>query len=212
MHLKHNWIVYGWMFLISINLSALQAGVDYERLPHPIPTNDHQRVEVIEFFWYGCLHCYQLEADIDAWQKRLPDKVILRREHILWPGNPGMESHFKIFATLRALNLLAKQPAVFEAVQNGVKLEDRASLLAWVSKQDIDQQKFQETYDSFAVQAQVKQALQLTRTYRVNAVPMFVVNGTYVTSSAKLGSVKRLFEVLDDLIKQERRLLASPSA
>lgn len=203
------------LFLLAGGTTALHAhgtgekdGPEFESLTLPQPIDVQGKIEVIEFFWYGCPHCATIEHGLEAWAARLPKDVVLRREHVLWDGRRGMAEHVRIFATLRALDLLGTQhAAVFEAIHKGkLDLADEKKLFEWVSKRGVDRGKFDSTYRSFSVLSQVDRARQLTKRYRVDGVPMFVVNGKYVTSIAMAHGPERMFEVIEQLIAKERTL------
>ncbi len=183
-----------------------EKGPEFSRLKTPQPTESPGKIEVIEFFWYGCPHCYSVEPLVEAWQKRLPKDVVFRREHVLWASRTDMEGHAKLFVTLRAMGLLEKHHrAVFDAIHRSkVELRQEAALLDWVVKQGIDRSKFEATYKSFGVNAQTARAKTLTQNYEVSGVPTFVINGKYVTSLSSAGGEERLFAVIDKLIATER--------
>ena len=96
--------------------AALADGPEFTRLATQQPTETPGKIEVIEFFWYGCPHCNKLEPMVEAWEKRLPKDVVLRREHVIWGGRKEIEVHARLFLTLRAMNLLEQHHrAVFDA-------------------------------------------------------------------------------------------------
>jgi len=177
-----------------------------EKLEKPQPVQDKTKVEVIEFFWYGCPHCNQLEPAVEAWEKGLPKDVVFRREHILWDGRRETRGHARLFVTLRAMGILAQhQRAVFDAVHaKGVKLHEEKVAIDWAAGRGIDRAKFESTYKSFGVDAQVNRAKAMTGDYLVDGVPKFVVNGKFATSPHQAGNEKKMFAVIDALIKQER--------
>lgn len=92
--------------VLSAATAALADGPEFSPLEKPQPTETPGKIEVIEFFWYGCPHCNQLEPLLNAWEKRLPKDVVLRREHVIWPGRRETEVHARLYLTLRAMNLL----------------------------------------------------------------------------------------------------------
>ncbi len=179
---------------------------EFTRLPSAQPTDTAGKVEVIEFFWYGCPHCYKVEPAVEAWEKRMPKDAVLRREHVVWDGRRDIEGHARLFLTLRAMGLLKQHhQAVFNAIHGEKqKLASDAEIFAWVAKRGIDRAKFEAAYKSFGVNAQVGRARSLTRNYGVESVPTFAVNGKYLTSLSGARSEQRLFEVIDKLITDER--------
>jgi thiol:disulfide interchange protein DsbA len=199
-----------WVFVslfVGTASAALTEGKEYTRLATPQPTTPG-KIEIIEFFWYGCPHCYTIEPLIEAWAKQLPADVSFKREHIIWAGRPDLTPHAKIYYTLTAVGLADKyQLATFKAIQHDrIELRRENTLFDWVSKQGIDSNKFKTTYHSFAVQSQASRVEDMTKRYKIESVPAFVVNGKYLTSPAQIGKEDgTLTQVLDELIALERR-------
>lgn len=182
-------------------------GKDYTRLASIQPTTPG-KIEVIEFFWYGCSHCYTIEPSIEAWTKTLPADVSFRREHVIWPGRPDLAQYAKLYHTLSAMGIIdSYQLRAFKAIQQDrIDLRQENTLFEWVKKSGIDLIKFQNIYHSFAIQTQVTRTEDLTRRYAINAVPIFIVNGQYQTSPAMVGSEDgALTKVLTALINKARR-------
>ena len=177
-----------------------------EKLAKPRPVQDSSKIEVIEFFWYGCPHCNELEPAIEAWEKNLPKDVAFRREHVLWEGRKETRGHARLFVTLRSMGILAEhQRAVFDAVHTKkLKLHDEKVAFDWAATRGIDRAKFESTYKSFGVETQVSRAKQITGDYLIDGVPKFVVNGKYMTSPHQAGDEAKMFTVIDGLVKQER--------
>ncbi len=192
------------------SLSALAAGPeafeghDYTRVKNPQPVATGSKVEVLEFFWYRCPHCFQLEPDLNAWMKTLPRNAQVRRVPAVFRDDwlPGA----KLYYTLEQMNLLGKlHHKVFDAyhVEN-INLNDPAALGVWVAKQGVDRKKFDGIYNSFSVQSKATQGARLATTYAITGVPAFIIDGKYATSVSMTGSPARLFEVLDQLIVKAR--------
>ena len=81
------------LVLVASAGSSAHEGPEFSRLQNPQPTDSPGKIEVIEFFWYGCPHCFNLEPAVDAWEKRLPKDVAFRREHVIWDGRTETETH-----------------------------------------------------------------------------------------------------------------------
>lgn len=186
--------------------AALADGPEFTRLATQQPTETPGKIEVIEFFWYGCPHCNELEPKVEAWEKRLPKDVVFRREHVIWDGRKETAVHARLFLTLRAMNLLGQHHrAVFDAIHNAkAGLRDDAQVIAWAVKRGIDKAKFEGTYRSFGVQTQLAGAKDRTWNYGVDGVPSFAVNGRYMASLGGTHDADRLFAVVDKLIAGER--------
>ncbi|WP_269532883.1 thiol:disulfide interchange protein DsbA/DsbL [Chitinimonas sp. BJYL2] len=196
--------------LTGLNLMAAgNHGEPYSRLASPQATATPGKIEVIEFFWYGCGHCNQLEPYVEAWEKTLPADVVFRREHALWDGRSDMDGHAKLFATLRTMGIVgAHQRAAFDAIHGGrMELRDEKTLMTWVNARGINRAQFETNYRSFGMAAQLGKAKQLTKAYRIDSVPTFIVNGKYVTSAHQAGNEQKLFATINQLIAQERKTL-----
>ena len=207
MHIRK--LLWGAAFLAAVVLpdsAAIADGPEFTRLEKPQPTEVPGKIEVIEFFWYGCPHCNKLEPAVEAWEKKLPKDVVLRREHVIWGGRREIEVHARLFITLRAMHLLNQHHrAVFEAIHNAkVGLRDDTQVFEWAAQRGIDKAKFEAIYKSFGIQAQTARAKASTADYGVAGVPSFVVNGKYMTSLGSAHSEERLFAILDKLIAEER--------
>jgi thiol:disulfide interchange protein DsbA len=193
-----------------LSLSALAAGPeafeghDYTVVKNPQPVATGNKVEVLEFFWYRCPHCFQLEPSLDGWLKTLPKDAQIRRVPAVFRDDwmPGA----KLYYTLDQMGLLDKlHHKVFDAyhVEN-INLNDPAVLGGWVAKQGVDRKKFEGIYKSFSTQSKATQGARLAAAYGITGVPSFVVDGKYVTSASMTGGPARLFEVLDQLIVKAR--------
>ena len=194
----------------TFSLSAFAApeeafeGHDYTRVSTPQPVATGNKVEVLEFFWYRCPHCFHLEPGLNRWLKTLPKDAQIRRIPAVFRDDwmPGA----KLYYTLGQMNLLGKlHNKVFDAyhVEN-LNLNDPGVLGGWIAKQGVDRRKFDGIYRSFSVQSKATQGGRLATTYAITGVPTFVVDGKYVTSAGMTGSEARLFEVLDQLIAKAR--------
>ncbi|MBW8369687.1 MAG: thiol:disulfide interchange protein DsbA/DsbL [Thiobacillus sp.] len=192
------------------SLSALAAGPeafeghDYTRLKNAQPVATGKKVEVLEFFWYRCPHCFQLEPGLNKWLKTLPKDAQLRRVPAVFRDDwmPGA----KLYYTLEQMNLLGKlHNKVFDAYHlENINLNDPAVLGDWIAKQGADRKKFEGIYNSFSTQSKATQGARLATTYAITGVPAFIIDGKYATSVSMTGGEARLFEVLDQLIVKAR--------
>ncbi|WP_018152893.1 thiol:disulfide interchange protein DsbA/DsbL [Leeia oryzae] len=189
---------------VLLGASVAQAA-QWQALPKPMPVQTPGKVEVIEFFWYGCPHCYHLEPSLETWVKKLPADVQFRRIHAAW--NSGMQVHAQLYATVQTLKLDDKlNMPIFNAIhKDNVELRDESVLNDWIAKQPgINAKNFMKTYKSFSSQTYARLSPQYTRDYGINAVPTFVVGGKYMTSVADAGSEADLYKVLEQLIAKVR--------
>lgn len=201
--------------LLSLSLlfcSLFAAAHDHDgqavsQLAKPQPVATPGKIEVIEFFWYGCGACNQLEPLVEAWEKTLAKDVVFRREHALWAGRSDMEGHVRLFSALNAMKLLPqRQQAVFDAIhQSKLELRDEEPLYDWIAKQGINRAQFQAAYNGFGMQSQIDRAKKLSKDYELDGVPTFVVNGKFRTSPSKAGGPQEMFTLINQLIERERK-------
>ncbi len=180
-------------------------GVDYDLVSPPQPTGDPSKIEVIEFFWYGCPHCYHFEPDLNAWLKNKPASVVFIRQPAVF--NAHWAAHARAFFTAEALGVLDKVHADFyDTIQNKKKaLESEDDLAQFFKNHGVAEADFRKAYKSFAVDAKTRQAEGLAAKYGVTGTPSLVVNGKYVISPGKAKSFPRMIEITNALIKEESR-------
>ncbi|AJX15628.1 MULTISPECIES: thiol:disulfide interchange protein DsbA/DsbL [Burkholderia] len=183
--------------------SAPVAGKDYEVMKAPQPVSAPAgKVEVIEFFWYGCPHCYEFEPTVEAWVKKQGDKVDFKRIPVAFRDD--FVPHSKLFYAVSALGISEKvTPAIFNAIhkQKNYLLTPQAQA-DFLASQGVDKKKFMDAYNSFSVQGQVKQSAELLKSYNIDGVPTIVVQGKYKTGPAYTNSLEGTAQVLDYLVKQ----------
>jgi thiol:disulfide interchange protein DsbA len=186
-------------------------GVDYDMVAPPQPTADPAKVEVREFFWYGCPHCYHFEPDLNAWLKKKPGSVLFVRQPAIF--NEHWAAHAKAFFTAEALGVLDKVHADFyDAIQNKKQtLESEDDLAKFFSEHGVAEADFRKTYKSFAVDSKMRQAEDMAARYGVTGTPSIVVNGKYLVSPGKAKSFPRMIEITNALIKKESGPATAPA-
>ena len=182
----------------------LEAGKTYVELSNPVPVAVPGKIEVVELFWYGCPHCYAFEPTINPWAEKLPKDVNFRRIPAMFGG--PWDAHGQLFLTLEAMGVEHKvHNAVFEAIQKqGKRLTKPDEMADFVATQGVDKDKFLATFNSFAIQGQIKQAKELAQKYGVQGVPTLVVNGKYRFDLGSTGGPEATLNVADQLIAKER--------
>jgi len=195
------------MLVSSIAIAEPQSGFEYMQTQQVIPTENPAKIEVVELFWYGCPHCYQLEPRLVAWVKKLPGDVVFRRV----PGiaRPDWTAGGRAFYAMEALGVAEKLHApLFDAIhkQHSVKPNDDAALIDWITKQSgLDRKKVEEAYNSFSVNTKVMRATQLFRASGATGVPALIIDGKYLTSSSLAGGNEEALKVADYLIEKARK-------
>ena len=185
--------------------AQMAKGKDYVMLEPAQPTEGGGKVEVIEFFWYGCGHCFKLEPNLVKWSQALPKDVVFKRVPAV--PNDAWGQTAVVFYTLEAMGLLEKMhQKVFDAIHlDNVIITNRKVRDEWLAKNGVDPIKFTEVEKSFSVQSKLSRAKQMTASYKIDGVPMMVVNGKYVSSLSHAGGPERLLQVVDGLIVQARK-------
>lgn len=181
-------------------------GVHYVKLSQPAPVSAPTgKIEVVEFFWYGCPHCNALEPALEAWIKRLPADVAFRRVPVAFSATH--ESHQKLFYGLEAMGQLeAMHRRIFAAIHTQQQRLDReADQLAFLKAQGVDEAKFLEMTKSFSVQTKMRQAKQLSSAYKIDGVPAMGVAGRFYTAGSLAGDNQRALAVTDFLIARARK-------
>jgi len=196
--------------LVSATRALAQAepveGTSYVKLSQPIPMAAGGKIEVVEFFWYGCPHCSIFEPTLAAWQKKLPADVSFRRAPVVFREEP-FTTHQKLYYSLEAMDLVeAMQRKVFHAIQvDQAKLDKLPDILTFMAKNGVDTAKFTEAFNSFSVQTKARQAKQLAEAYRIDGVPTLGIHGRYYTSPSLAGSPEKALSVADYLIQRSRK-------
>jgi thiol:disulfide interchange protein DsbA len=191
--------------LVSAQTTKIEEGFDYRVLPITQPLEVKGKVEVIEFFWYGCPHCYDFEPDLSAWVKRQPKDVSFRRVPVAFRDD--FLPHSQLFYALEAMG---KGDALNEKVMYAMHKENKrllteSEIADWVASQGIDRNTFLATYRSFAVVSKARAAKQLAESYRIDGVPTIVMQGKYVTSPSIAGSKAKAILVMDYLEEKIRK-------
>ncbi|NWA28091.1 thiol:disulfide interchange protein DsbA/DsbL [Pseudomonas gingeri] len=181
----------------------LEAGKTYVELEKPVQVSVPGKIEVIEFFWYGCPHCYAFEPTINPWAEKLPSDVNFVRVPAIFGG--PWNAHGQMFLTLEAMGVEARvHKAVFEEVQKTHKMTQPEEMADFLATQGVDKQKFLDTFNSFAIKGQMKKAKDLAEQYGISGVPTMIVNGKYRFDLGTAGGPEAALNVADQLIAKER--------
>jgi thiol:disulfide interchange protein DsbA len=190
--------------LLPTPASAAQpvAGRGYTMIEPAQASGDPARIEVIEFFSYACPHCNDLNPLIQEWSKHLPRDVFFRRVPV------GFDRQFyelmaKLFYTLDTTGDLSRlDAALFSAIhEKRLQLISEKSITDWAVSQGVDARRFSETWNSFSVDAKMKQADQTVRNYHIRSVPAIAVDGRYLVGG---GSLEELLDFTDQVIEKRR--------
>lgn len=197
------------LFFLSFNLLAAEpakaeaANLGYEKVEPPQPTANPAKVEVIEFFWYGCPHCYHFEPDLNAWLQTKPENVTFIRQPAVF--NPHWAAHAKAYFTAEALGVLDKMHADFyDSIQNKkMKLESEEELAKFFQEHGVAEADFHKAYKSFSVDTKMRQAEAMAARYGVTGTPALIVNGKYRITGSLAKTFANMISITNSLIKQE---------
>ena len=195
----------------AASAAQLTAGRDYTAINPPQPTESGKKVEVIEFFWYGCPHCNALQPSLRNWLKQKPADVEYRRvPAVLADQWIPLTRTFYALEVVGALDKLHAE--VFSAIhEKNVRLQDPKILFDWVAQHGVDRQKFADAYGSFGVQSRTQRSVEMTRHYDVSGTPTITVDGKYLIAPSMTLKPDRsvdyvkFFQVLDQVVAMARK-------
>lgn len=180
-------------------------GVDYSVLRPTQPVEAEGKVEVLEFFWYGCPHCYSLQPLLEKWIPRLAADVHFRRVPAVL--NEGWAREAAVYYAFEALGVLERMHRPFyDAIhRERLNTRDPATLAEWLRKHDVDPKRYEDAFKSFGVQSKVRRAAQLSSAYRVDGTPTLAVHGRYTVSAEQGRTQDGMLGVVDYLIGVARK-------
>ncbi len=178
------------------------AGREYQELKPQHPVSTGERIEVIEFFYYGCPVCYEAQPHIARWLTRAGPGVALLRVPAVF--TESSESFARSFYALGAMNEIARLhwPLYDNHHFDGKQLNDERNIADWIAANGVERGRFTELWKSDAVKAQVASAKKALEGYGIKGVPSFVVDGKYVTSAKMAGSVRDMVGVVEYLVER----------
>ena len=180
-------------------------GRDYRVVDPALPTDSGDRIEVLEFFWYGCVHCFNLEPALAVWSAKLGADVALRRVPAVF--NDRWAHDATIFYALEAIGAAERaHRALFEAIHvKRLNTTNERLFTEWLKSQGIDDAAFGEAFRSFGVSSRVLRAVQLTAAYRVEGTPSLAVGGRYAVSADQAATGRAMLATAEHLIDLVRR-------
>jgi thiol:disulfide interchange protein DsbA len=186
--------------LLALPLGAAAPQRQVIEVKPPVPVEGTNKIEVIEFFWYGCIHCYNLEPALESWLKTLPNDVEFRRVPAVFNERWGLDA--SIYYAMEALGLVDKlHRPLFDAIhKNRLRTDNQQAFSEWLTQQGVDAKKFIETVQSFGVRSKTRRAVQLTVAYKVDGTPAMAVHGRYTVPAQA-----NMFQVIDGLVDRVRK-------
>jgi len=194
-------MIFAALIISGTAFATAELGRDYKLLNPSQPT-DSKKIEVLEFFFYGCSHCFHLHTPLTAWEKTMPKDVELTFVPTIF--RDSMEPMARTMYALESMGQLDKlHDAIYRAWnEDKIELFDEDSIVDFVAKHGVDREKFTAAYNSFSMQSQVVRAKQMVRGYRINGTPTLVVDGKYVITGLQPDDTIR---VLKDVIVIARK-------
>jgi thiol:disulfide interchange protein DsbA len=191
--------------LTAFSAQAQTLGKEYVLVEPPQATDSAAKVEVLEFFSYGCIHCFRLHPFITKWAAGAAKDVEFKRVPVTF-DRPQMRPMAKLFYTLEATGDLAKlDDAVFKALHDeNANMSTDKSVLDWIAKKGVDMKKFTETYNSFGIQSKVSRAEQMTKAYRVQGTPQVYVDGKYAVRNEGATGYESIPVITGQLVDKAR--------
>jgi thiol:disulfide interchange protein DsbA len=179
--------------------------IHYERVIPVQPTSTEGKIEVVEMFWYGCPHCNNLEPYVERWLKKIPKKAEFVRMPAIF--RPSWEVHARAYYTAEILGVLDKtHQAMFAAIHGQKrKLGTEKEIMQFFAEQGVSNKDFKRVFKSFAVEAKIRRAKDMSQRYGIKGVPSLIVNGKFRTGSTLAGNNANIFKVVNHLIKQESK-------
>jgi thiol:disulfide interchange protein DsbA len=182
-----------------------ELGVDYSEISPTQPVETRGKIEVIEFFWYGCPHCYTLEPLLERWIAQLPADAQFRRVPAVL--NPNWAGEAVVFYTFEALGVLGRlHRPFFDALhRDRLNPRDATAMNDWLQKNGVDANKYDAASKSFGVQSKVRRAAQLSAAYRIDGTPALAVHGRYTVSAEQGRTQNGMLAIVDYLIGVARK-------
>lgn len=192
-------------FAAGAQAPSLEEGRNYIRLKNPQPVDSGNKIEVLEFFSYGCPHCADLDPELATWQKSMPSDVQFRRVPVGF-GREAWDNLGKVYYTLEALGEEARfTPQVFAAIhRGGANLSVPKAFFDWAAGKGLDRKKVEEMFNSFGIAGKMNKANQVAKVYAVQSVPLIIVDGKFQTAPDKVGSHPQVPAAINALVAKAR--------
>lgn len=186
-------------------IRPIEEGFDYRVLPMAQAVESKGKIEVIEFFWYGCPHCHDFEPELSAWIKRQSKDVVVKKIPVAFRDD--LLIHSQLYYALESLGKHDLHAKVMDAIHvEKRRLLTEPEITDWIASQGIDRQAFTTAFRSFSVTSKARLVNQIAQAYRIDGVPTIGVQGKYITSPSIAGGSKaRAIDVMDHLVAKVRK-------
>ncbi len=189
-------------FAFVVQAAEYKEGTHYQRIAKQA-TDSGDKIEVIEFFWYGCPHCNIFDPVLKTWVENKPDNVEFKRVPAVF--RPEWKVHARAYYALQAMGAGEKYHSkIFDEIhKNKKRIDTLDSLTDFLVKQGVNKEEFTDMYNSMSVDGMVRKAIKQLAGYKIQGVPAMAVNGKYVVSGRSAGSYENMILIVDHLIKKE---------
>lgn len=186
---------------------AQRAGADYTPIKPELAVETPGKIEVVEFFWYGCPACYKLEPLLEAWIPKLQPDTVFRRIPAVFNDRWALDA--AIYYTFEAMGAVDKlHKPLFDAIhRDRLKTDNNAALKQWLERNGVDTRKFEDMSKSFGVQSKVRRAAQQGAAYRIEGTPTMAVHGRYVINIEQAQTFERMVAIAEHLVGVTRKSL-----
>ncbi len=183
----------------------IEEGFDFRTLPVAQAVEQKGKVEVLEFFWYGCPHCHDFEPELSAWIKRQGKDVVVKKVPVAFRDD--LLIHSQLFYALESMGRPDLHAKVMDAMHvSKKKLLSETEITDWVGSQGVDTQAFLKAFKSFTVTSKARSGNQIAQAYRIDGVPTVAIQGKYITSPSIAGGSKaRAIQAMDYLVEKARK-------
>jgi len=201
-----------YILLLSLFLSTIVFAVEpklnanFKQTKKEIETSSPGKIEVIELFWYGCIHCYSMDPYLTKWADSLPNDVIFKRV----PAIPRKSwiAGAKAYYALETLGLESKlHEKLFEAIHKEKNLDpnNEKALIDWVTLNGrLDKKEVQSAFNSFSIDTKLKKSYKIFKDAGATGVPTIIIDGNYMTSSTMAGGEQNAIDITNYIIENIR--------
>ena len=190
---------------VAQSLDLFKAGVHYKVLEKPFEVEDKSKIEVAEFFWYGCGHCYSFELLVNQWKQKKAEDVDFVQIPVIWMKM--MELHARMYYTNKQFGILGQtHNAIFSVMNNSKnRLVNKQAIWNYMERHKVDLAKYEKVFNSFAITSKVNRGKERAKIVGIEGTPELVVNGKYRITTRLAGSQQRMLQIANYLIEQERK-------
>ena len=193
------------LILFSVQAWAdVEAGRDYKELSPAQPVHTGEKIEVLEFFFYGCSHCFNLHPYLSAWEKQMPKDVELQYVPVIF--RDSWEGMARTYYALEAIGQSRRlHDDLFKAWNvNNIDLSDEARVSEFVAQHGVDRAKFSAAFNSFTMSSKVARSNQMVRDYGIRGTPTIIVDGKYVITGLEPAETIKVLDVVVARARKER--------